>query len=168
MLAKFGVGAQGRGIFIYLIDRISGATVFTSESWEPSMKEAIKKAVSELGEKISVLAWRCLVTDRTDHAMIIDRGRLDGVRKNQTFVGYSLSQKQIETSLIDMEFQLMRHGTRTGVYVVTEEGQEFSKVAPVDNAPMLGADDILEIPAIALQDREPNTRGRKLWDKIYK
>jgi hypothetical protein len=168
MLARFGVGIQGRGVFLYLIDGSSGITLYTVDSWENSMKKAIKKAVSELEEKMSLLAWRCLVRDRTDNAMIIDRGRFDGVRKGQKFIGYKISKKQAGVSSPDMEFMIMRYGTRTWVYIVAEEGQEFSKVVPVDNATLLETGDILEIPEIVLQDRERDTRGRKVWDKIYK
>jgi len=168
LLAKFGVGIKGKGSFIYLIDGKSGNTLYAINSWEKSMGECIRKAVVELEEKVSFLAWRCFIMDRADNFMIIDRGRFDGIRKGQKFIGYRISQKQAGSFSMDLEFILMKYGIKVGIYHVIEEGEEFSKVAPMDNSPLLEVGDILEVPAIVLQDRERNIRGRKLWDNIYK
>ena len=61
----------------------------------------------------------------------------------------------------------MTHGTKAGVYRVIEAGQNFSKVEPVDNAPVLKAGDILQTPEIRFQDRLRKSRGRSAWDKLY-
>jgi hypothetical protein len=168
MLVKFGIGQRGKGLFIYLVNAGTGNTLYTTSAWGQDMRTIIRKMLAELEEKVLFMAWRCKVVDRRGNEMIIDRGRLDGISKGQKLIGYSISADAWKSPPVSQELFLMKYGTRRGVYVVSEEGEEYSKISPQDSAPMLREGDIVEMPAITFKKRERDTRGRRIWDKIYR
>jgi hypothetical protein len=166
LLARFGVGSDGKRVFLHLLEGSTRRTVVSAEMTADLMKTAIHKALTELEDKTVLLPWYCAVVGVRDGAMVIDRGRLDGLHKGQKFRGYSLSP-EADKSTESAELLLMKFGTRKGLYEVSEEGQEFCLVKPVGNAPLLKVGDLLELPGVARPVREPDTRGHRTWDDIY-
>lgn len=168
LLARFGVATEGYRIFVYLVERATGNTVYNSDALGSTMKEAISKVLTELENEMSLHAWRCRIIDTTNTEMIIDRGSLDGLEKGQKFAGYEISRKNRENSSVSSEYLIMRYGSKKGIYVVKEAGQEYSKVVPAGDAPLLKSGDVLALPGISFKKRQMNTRARKVWDRIYK
>lgn len=168
LLARFGVSSKGKRIFLYLIDGRSGKTISVQDKVAPTMELAIRKAVTELEETIALMPWRCRVLSGTEGAFIIERGELDGISRGQKFVGYAIAPDAAMDSVRDLELLTLQFGKRKGIYVVDEVGLEYSRLTPVDNAPMLAQGDVLELPAIRFQQRERNTRGKRVWREIYK
>lgn len=166
LLARYGIGANGKTAYFTLVDPFSGGTVKQAQATAADMREAVDKALAELEREAAMRAWRCRVIGVKDKQMVIDRGRLDGLRAGQQFLGYKIEAAADAPALAE-EAWLMMHGKRTGSYKLVEEGQEFSKVEGVESAPVLAAGDILEIPEIVLKDRGKASRGTRTWDKIY-
>jgi hypothetical protein len=168
MLARFGIGTTGSCVFACLLDGATGNTLASASARAASMQEAIGDVLASLENEAVLMPWRCRVAGKNDGAMIIDRGRLDGLRNSQRLVGYAMAPEAAKQSEMNLELLVMQFGTRKGLYEVVEEGQEFCKVAPVDGAPVLTTGDVLELPAVALKDRQPNSRSHRVWDKLYK
>jgi hypothetical protein len=167
LLARFGVGSVGKRAFLHLLEGGTRRTVVSAEATADSMEAAIHAALTELEDKTVLLPWYCAVVGVRDGAMVIDRGRLDGLHKGQKFFGYGLAP-EASKSAVSAELLLMKFGTRKGIYEVSEEGQEFCLVKPVGDAPLLKDGDVLELPMVARPVREPDTRGHRTWDDIYR
>jgi len=167
MIARFGVATRGKRAIIYLLDSSTGDILYTAEAWESTMQKAIHRAISELEEKVLFTAWRCSIYDRTSNGMIIRRGELDGLREGQVFSGYSIDARGKKGKPANMEFLVMKYGKKSGRYKVSEVQQSFSRVVPLDGAPLLDKGDILELPSIKFNERKRDSRRRRLWDRIY-
>ena len=167
ILARFGVGTVGNRVFINLIDGSTGNTILTADHFGASMQQAIRKALVGMEEEVALMTWRCRVVGQGKNAMIIDRGRLDGLRRGQQLIGYAMDANAKQKAGMDPELMIMQFGTRKGLYEISEEGQEFCKATPVANAPLLSTGDILELPSVKIPDRQRDTRDRRVWDKIY-
>jgi len=166
LLARFAVGSDGKRVFLHLLEGGTRRTVASAEATGDSMETAIHKALTDLEDKTVLLPWYCAVVGVRDGAMVIDRGRLDGLHSGEKFRGYSLAP-EADKSLESAELLLMKYGTRKGLYEVSEEGQEFCLVKPVGNATLLKVGDVLELPGVVRPVREPDTRGHRTWDDIY-
>jgi len=170
LLARFGVGDRGRSVFLRLVDPHAGTALAQVDARAQNMKSAVEKALKDLEDEISLLAWRCRITGvaAAGKAMVIDRGYLDGLREGQRFVGYALEGEAKEHAGLSDERALMLHGRKRGMYELAEVGQNVSRVEPVDDAPALAVGDVLQLPEIRLGDRVRRSRGRRLWDKLYR
>jgi len=167
LFARYTVGTRGRGIYLRFVDPYSGATLAQSQSTASDMSIAIRRALAELENEVALLPWRCRITGVRNGTMVIDRGYLDGLRDGQQFVGYAIDRTSKGTVAVADEQSLMVYGTKTGSYRLVETGRNFSKVQPVRGAPLLDKGDVLELPEIRLKDRTRNSRGKRLWDKLY-
>jgi len=167
LLARFGVGAVGHRVFLHLVESTTGSTITSVEATAPTMQVAVHKALMALEDNTALLAWRCAVVAVRDGRMVVDRGRLDGLRPGQKFVGYALTPEAGKNPGENIELLLMRFGTRKGLYEVADAGQDFSLVKPLEDAALLAAGDVLELPMITRPDRERDSRSRRLWDQIY-
>ncbi|MBW1743722.1 MAG: hypothetical protein JRJ47_09890 [Deltaproteobacteria bacterium] len=167
LLARFGVGTSGNRVFVNLVDGSTGNTILTADDVAESMQEAIRKALVELEEEAALMPWRCRVVGQTKNAIVIDRGYLDGLRKGQQLIGYSMNPEAKKHVGMAPELLIMQFGTRRGSYEISDEGQEFAKATPVAGAPLLSDGDFLELPAIRIPDRQRDNRGRRVWDKLY-
>ena len=134
----------------------------------PDMVQAIRNALADIEGELAMMPWRCHVTGVREQQMIIDRGYIDGLREGAELQGYAMDsiENAGRAAMSDEEF-LMTHGMKAGSYRVVEAGQNFSKVEPVDNAPVLKAGDVLQTPEIRFKDRLRKTRGQRAWDKLY-
>lgn len=168
LLAKYGTGLNGKRVFFRLVEAKSGTVLASSEAIAASMKEAVEDALSKLQREVNLLPWRCHVVGLSGELMVIDRGRLDGIRTGQEFTGFSVDNAGAADAALPEEQRIMQYGKKTGNYKVVEEGQDFSKVQGVDKAPLLKKGDILAMPDIRLKDRTRESRGKRLWDEVYK
>lgn len=168
VLARFTVGSRGRGVFLRLVDPYSGLSMAEAEAMATDMSMAIDKAISEMENEAAMFPWRCRVSGVSGDNIVINRGYLDGLREGQRFFGYSIKGDTELKSLVSDEESLMLNGARTGEYEITEAGRNFSKLKPVEDAPVLEPGDVLEIPEIRLDDRRRKSRGKRLWDNLYK
>ena len=168
LLSRFGISSSGRTAYFKLADPYTGAVMADATATAPDMVQAIRNALAEIEGNLAMMPWRCHVTGVREQQMVIDRGYIDGLRQGNELQGYSMDsvENSARAAMSDEEF-LMTHGTKAGVYRVIEVGQNFSKVEPVDNAPVLKAGDILQTPEIRFQDRLRKSRGRSAWDKLY-
>ena len=167
ILTRFGTGTNGSRVLFHLIDGVTGNTIVSGDYMAASMEKAVDKAIRALEDEVSLITWRCQVVGIKGNEMIIDRGRLDGLRLGQKLVGYKMAPQAEKHGGYAPEMLIMQFGTRTGIYEISEEGEEFSKAIPVDKAPLLSVGDIFELPAINLPPRQKETRGRRVWDKMY-
>ncbi|NQT92564.1 MAG: hypothetical protein HQ559_07375 [Lentisphaerae bacterium] len=170
LLARFGVGNRGRSVFLRLVEPHAGVALAQVEARAENMKRAVAKVLKDLEDEMSLLPWRCRITgvDMAGKAMVVDRGYLDGLREGQRFVGFALQGEAKDRAGLSDEKAMMLHGRKKGVYELTEVGQNVSRVASVDGAPMLSVGDVLQLPEIRLRDRTRPSRGRRLWDKVYR
>ncbi len=167
LLARFGVGAVGHRVFLHLVEGTTGGTITSVEATADSMQAAVRKALAALEDNTALLAWRCGVIAARDGQMVIDRGRLDGLRPGQKFHGYSLTPEAAKNANDSVELLLLKFGARKGSYEVSEAGQDYSRIKPLEGAPLLTTGDVLELPMITRPDREKDSRSRRLWDQIY-
>jgi hypothetical protein len=167
LLARYGVGLNGTRAFFRLVEGKSGTLLTSADATAPAMKTAIENALSKIQSKAALMPWRCHVVGVNGDLMVIDRGRLDGIRAGQEFVGYSLDKAATNTAAVPDEQRIMQYGKRTGIYKVVEEGQVFSKAEAKGNAVALKAGDILELPEIHMKDRGRESRGKRVWDNLY-
>lgn len=168
LMAKFGTTPDGgKRVFLRLADPCSGAVVSSSSAFGAKFEDAIDKAMRTIENDAAMCAWRCRISEVSGNAMIINRGRIDGVRAGDTFQGWKItSDSKIDITVPD-ELLLMKYGQKTGKYKVIEEGKLFSKVEAVGDAPLLAAGDVLEQPDIWLKDKKRESRAKRVWDKIY-
>jgi hypothetical protein len=169
LMAKFGTTPDGgKRIFLRLADPCSGAVLSSSSASGGKFEEAIAKAMKNIENDAAMCAWRCRVSEVSGTTMIINRGRIDGVRNGDTFQGWKITaDKDAATSAMPDELVLMKYGKKTGQYKVIEEGKLFSKVEPVGDAQVLATGDVLEQPEIWLKDKKRESRAKRVWDKIY-
>ncbi|MCX6983596.1 MAG: hypothetical protein NT118_02435 [Lentisphaerae bacterium] len=139
----------------------------TADAAAGKFEDSIPKALKKIEDDVALFAWRCRVIETAVTRNIINRGRLDGVRSGDEFQGYKIDSQGKQNDTMPEELLIMKSGVKTGKYKVVEEGQQFSKVEPVGDAPLLSAGDFLEQPDIWLKDRNRESRGRRTWDKIY-
>lgn len=170
LLARFGVGDRGRLVFLRLVEPYSGAALAHADARAENMRRAVEEAIEDLEGEVSLLPWRCRITgvDEAGTAMVIDRGHLDGLRRGQRFDGYALEGKAKDGVDVSDERALMLRGRKKGQYELTEVGQNVSRLTPVDEAPVLAVGDVLQLPEIRLGDRTRRSRGRRLWDRLYR
>lgn len=167
LLARYGVGLNGTRAFFRLVEAKSGTLLTSADATATAMKTAIENALTKIQSEAALMPWRCHVVGVNGDLMVIDRGRLDGIRAGQEFVGYSLDKAATNAAAVPDEQRIMQYGKRTGIYKVVEEGQVFSKAQAKEDAVALKAGDVLELPEIRIKDRERGTRGRRVWDKLY-
>jgi len=167
LLARYGVGLNGTRAFFRLVEAKSGTLLTSADATAAAMKTAIEKALSKIQSEVALLPWRCHVVGVNGDVMVIDRGRLDGIRVGQEFVGYSLDKAATNAMALPDEQRIMQYGKRTGSYKVVEEGQLFSKAQAKEDAVTLKAGDILELPEIRMKDRGRESRGKRAWDNLY-
>lgn len=167
LLARYGVGLNGTRAFFRLVEAKSGTLLTSADATATAMKIAIEKALSKIQSEAALMPWRCHVVGVNGDLMVIDRGRLDGIRAGQEFIGYSLDKAATNATALPDEQRIMQYGKRTGTYKVVEEGQVFSKAQATENAVALKAGDILELPEIRMKDRGRESRGKRVWDNLY-
>ncbi len=167
LLARYGVGLNGTRAFFRLVEANSGTLLTSADATATAMKDAIEMALSKIQSEAALLPWRCHVVGVNGDLMVIDRGRLDGLRAGDEFIGYSLDKAPENAMALPDEQRIMQYGKRTGIYRVVEDGQVFSKAQATENAVALQAGDILELPEIRMRDRGRNLRGRRAWDNLY-
>jgi hypothetical protein len=167
LLARYGVGLNGTRAFFRLVEAKSGSLLTSADATATALKTAIEKALSKIQSEAALLPWRCHVVGVNGDLMVIDRGRLDGIRVGHEFIGYTLDKAATNATALPDEQRMMQYGKRTGIYKVVEEGQVFSKAQGKENAVALKAGDILEQPEIRMKDRGRASRGRRVWDGIY-
>ena len=168
LLSRFGISTSGRTAYFKLADPFTGVVMADASSTAPDMVQAIRNALAEIEGDLAMMPWRCHVTGVREQQMIIDRGYIDGLREGNELQGYAMDsvENSARAAMSDEEF-LMTHGTKSGAYRVIEAGQNFSKVEPVDNAPVLKTGDILQTPEIRFKDRLRKSRGARAWDRLY-
>ena len=167
LIARYGIGLKGKRVFFRLVEADTGTLLKSADATAAEMKTAIEDALSKIQGEADLLAWRCHVVGLNGDLMVIDRGRIDGVRDGNEFVGYSMAKAATNAPGLSDEQRIMQYGKRAGTYKVVEEGKAFSKVEPVGDAAGLKAGDILELPEIRLNDRGQKSRGKSFWNRVY-
>lgn len=169
LMAKFGTTPEGgKRVFLRLADPISGAVYSSASGAGLKFDEAIRQAMKTVENDAATCAWRCRIAEVSgNNTMIINRGRIDGVRNGDSFQGWKIAPEGNANPAMPIELLLMKHGQKAGQYRVVEEGRLFSKVEPVGEAPMLNPGDVLEQPEIWLKDKKRESRAKRVWDKIY-
>jgi hypothetical protein len=165
-LLSFGVSKQERKLFTRLLEVSSGQTVFSVETAGADFRTASRECAASLDNWLLKQAWRCRVIGVRGHEMVINRGRLDGIREGTTLVGYSF-KGQSGISREPEEESILKYGTRCGTYTVVEARNNFARVKAVESGRILGKGDILEMPEVVMPERDIKSRGSRIWDKIY-
>jgi len=166
VLVSYGITEKRKTMFIRLLEVSSGQTVFSTETEGHEMRIAVQNGLSKLENWLLTQAWRCRVIGDRESEAIINRGRLDGLRKGIKLIGYSIRGVPRENKESD-EAILLKYGTLVGTYIVTEVRNNFAKVKAAEGKGTLREGDILEMPEVRFIDPAVKTRGNRLWDKIY-
>ncbi len=100
---------------------------------------------------------------------LIPRGYEDGIYKGIEFVGYVFSARQTEEQVTaSEELSILKYKNKIGRYRVVETMRNHSKLAGLQGSLQLKAGDIIEMPGVVLKKDHPKqSKGRKVWQKIY-
>jgi len=168
LIASYGILKDKNRVFFRLIELPSGDILKSAEGIGLDLKEAIQSAVEQIEEFLLTRPWRAKIISSTNNAIIINRGSLDGIEEGYKFIGYSIKNDNQKVSNDSLDLLLLKFGTKEGIYIITEVKLKYSKAEPFNGSPLLKAGDILELPEVRLKNFDRNSRGKKLWDKIYK
>lgn len=168
LFVSYGVDKNRKRFFFQLVEAFSGSLIYTAEANAPEIGEAIRKALFDIDDRLLRMPWRCEIISVTGKHMIINRGDIDGLKEGIELVGYSMKSQPKSGKPESEELRLMKYGNKKGLYRVVEVQSNFSKIVPSAGNENLAKGDILELPQIKIRDRDMKTRGRQMWDKIYK
>jgi hypothetical protein len=166
MLLSYGTAGKERRLYSRLIELSSGQSVFSTESAGPDLRIAVRESLRKIENWLLTQAWRGRVIGVRNDEMVINRGRLDGLREGARLIGYSLKGAAKGTKESE-EALLLRYGDRLGTYTVVEARNNYAKVKLTEGKRLLAEGDILEMPEMRLIERDIRTRGNRMWDKIY-
>jgi hypothetical protein len=164
--SKTTIRQPKKQVFLRLTDQ-AGNVLANEMGTGAQLDTAAAAALENIQNQLFLLPWRCRIAESNDGKMLIECGYPDGLRKGQSFVGYSLTADAKTATGKTDEYLIMRYGTKAGIYEVTEVGEEFSQLKPKEGN-LLSPGDFLVIPAVRLRDANPATRASKIWDRIYK
>jgi hypothetical protein len=167
LFVRYPLNDSFKEIYFQLTEADSGYSIHFIEAKAKTYDEAIRKALSDLEEKLFKLPWRCKVIAIKDKGMIINRGYLDGLHEGIKLVGYSIKPNKDQTNFEPEELILMKYGKKEGLFRVIEVKRHYSIVEPDSDEDMLAPNDILELPEIRFEDRDIKSRGSQTWDKIF-
>lgn len=166
ILVNYGSSGKEKRVFTRLLELSSGQTIYSTEARGVDFRAAVQKGLADLEKWLLTQAWRCRIIGLRKKEMIIDRGRLDGLREGVELIGYTLAESPRGRQESD-EAMLLKYGTKVGTYTVVEAKNNYAKVRATDGNKLLGEGDMLEMPEVRLADRDIKTRGSRMWDKIY-
>ena len=168
LLVKYGAAGNKRRVFFRLLEADSGHLITTTDKTSLELSEAVHNALAEIEDHLLTMAWRCRVIAVTNKQMIINRGRVDGLREGVELVGYSIKKQASVDVQEPEELLIMKYGEKKGLYKVIETRNEFSRIVPAnEGGQILSIGDILEMPEVRLKERDIKSRGSRVWDKIY-
>ena len=164
--AKFARRAADSVVHLRLASQPGGLLLVAANASEASMSKATEKALRQIERELLKMPWHCRVAENHEGKAVIYRGRLDGLRKGQKLLGYTLSAEGQKDRTRPDELLIKLHSSARGNYQVAEVGEFFSLVTPLENSGPLAAGDILEVPALKLRDTQ-RSPARTKWDAIY-
>ncbi len=167
VLVSYGITGKGNKVFVRLLEVSSGQTVFSTQAEGHDLGTAVRQSLSGVEDWLLTQAWRCRVIGVRGGAVVINRGRLDGLREGAKLVGYGMRGVPKGDKESD-EATLLKYGNRVGTFIVTEVRNNFAKARADGGKMTLREGDILELPEVRIPDRDVRTRDNRLWDKIYK
>lgn len=166
VLARYGLTSDRYRLIFHLIDLPTSSVLTTVDVTGSTLDATIRDAAVGIDRALTRLPWHARVIDVVDGLAVLDRGRLDGLRAGQNLKAHRVAPEKIKSTK-DPELLLFAGSTELGMCRIEEVSGNYAKARLKDRAAAFQQDDRVVLPEIVLEDRQPRSRARSVWDSLY-